>query len=112
MPYKDKEKFKEYHKEWRSNNKETISFYVVKYKYGVTQEIYDEMLIDQNFSCAICEIHVSNLKRRLVIDHCHKTNKVRGLLCSKCNIGLGHFNDNIKSLSKAIGYLYNKENTI
>lgn len=39
------------------------------------------------------------------IDHCHKTGKIRGILCSRCNTALGGFNDDIKLLDKAINYL-------
>lgn len=43
--------------------------------------------------------------QKLYIDHCHKTNQVRGLLCFSCNSALGHFKDNVESLKKAIKYL-------
>ena len=50
--------------------------------------------------CAICES-----KERLVVDHCHKTKVIRGVLCTPCNIGLGHFADDPERLAKAIEYL-------
>ena len=57
----------------------------LKSKYGMSIKDYDEMVIKQNKKCAIC----NNLKKRLVIDHDHKTGKVRGLLCDSCNHLLG-----------------------
>lgn len=53
-------------------------------------------------------LSTEELKRRLFVDHCHKTNKIRGLLCINCNNGLGAFKDNVFSLNRAIQYL--KEN--
>lgn len=74
----------------------------------MTQDCYMKMLDLQNQCCLICNINVENTgKLHLVIDHCHKTNKVRGLLCSKCNVGLGMFNDDIEILKSAINYLEN-----
>jgi hypothetical protein len=52
---------------------------------GMSVEQFDEMYIKQKGCCAICGKHQSLFKRRLDIDHCHKTGKVRGLLCATCN---------------------------
>lgn len=75
--------------------------------YGITRDIYNQMLVNQDFKCAICGTHQSNLKKQLHIDHCHNTKKVRGLLCQKCNSGLGFFKDSVDSLQNAITYLKN-----
>jgi len=69
-------------------------------KYGLTVEQFEKMMEDQKGSCAIC-----NRELPLVIDHCHNTGKVRKLLCTPCNIGLGSFGDDIERLRKAIEYL-------
>lgn len=65
------------------------------------------MLIAQNYNCAICAC-----KKYLVIDHCHRTGKVRGLLCKKCNTALGGFNDDTKALEGAIAYLNKVEKVV
>jgi len=57
----------------------------LKKKYGITLQQYNEMLKGQNYSCAICNQHESNFKKKLAVDHDHKTNEVRGLLCFYCN---------------------------
>lgn len=59
-------------------------------KYGMTLEDYDKMFVAQNGQCAICQKHQSELKHTLVVDHNHKTGKIRGLLCNRCNTLLGH----------------------
>ena len=73
--------------------------------HGITVEDYDKLLKDQNDCCAICNKHKSQLKRVLFVDHCHKTSRVRGLLCQKCNSVLGLVNDSIEILDKAKEYL-------
>jgi len=50
---------------------------------------YNQLLVEQNNCCAICSRHKSNFKRDLDVDHCHKTGKVRGLLCVPCNTSMG-----------------------
>ena len=74
-------------------------------KYGLTPEDYENMLKEQHYSCAICHTHISKLKVRLHVDHCHTTGKVRGLLCVKCNQGIGMFNDDAELLDRAMDYL-------
>lgn len=79
--------------------------YHLKATYNLTVEQYNEMLKEQNHKCCICGLDEVDNKVKLAVDHCHKTGKVRGLLCKFCNVGLGNFKDNINSLSKAISYL-------
>jgi hypothetical protein len=79
----------------------------IKKTYGISYEDYTKMQELQGNCCAICGSLESLNKRtdRFFVDHCHTTGKVRGLLCSKCNHGLGLFNDNPKLLLNAINYL-------
>ena len=80
-------------------------------KYGITRDEYDAMRSEQNYSCKICNIHENEApatrgrQQKLVIDHCHTTKEVRGLLCVKCNVGIGMFDDNEDRLISAISYL-------
>lgn len=78
-------------------------------QYGLTFHEYCNMIGEQGNKCKICNqpppSNASEKERALNVDHCHKTSKVRGLLCSKCNIGLGAFKDDIDLLKKAIEYL-------
>jgi hypothetical protein len=77
-------------------------------KFGITVDDYNNLISIQNNSCAICNKHKDEFSGRgnnFHIDHCHTSGKVRGLLCSNCNTGLGQFKDNIKSLENAIQYL-------
>lgn len=72
-----------------------------KYYYGISDKEYQRMLFNQKGICSICE-------RKLdppCVDHDHKTGKVRGLLCGKCNTAIGYFSDNTTSLRNAITYL-------
>lgn len=78
--------------------------------YGITQADYDLMLELQDSSCAICNVHEQKTtKKRLFVDHDHKTKKVRGLLCQHCNFVLGQARDDISILENAITYLQQHE---
>lgn len=72
--------------------------------YGITKEELKELLLNANGICDICKRPPT---RWLVVDHCHKTKKVRGILCEQCNTALGLFADNPEFLQSAINYLSN-----
>jgi len=78
----------------------------LKRLYGITLDDYNQMLTEQNDCCAICKTTEPGGKHgKFMVDHCHDTGKVRGLLCKRCNIGLGEFNDDTSLLEKAVLYL-------
>jgi hypothetical protein len=69
-------------------------------KYGMTLEEYDLRSNEQGGACAICKVRAD-----LHVDHCHVTGEVRGLLCRRCNVGLGFFADDIDRVQAAASYL-------
>ena len=78
----------------------------LRQKYGMTLDQYDAMLAAQDGTCKICKSYTAGgFSGRFHVDHDHVTSKVRGLLCHDCNVGLGHFKDDISTLAKAIAYL-------
>lgn len=72
---------------------------------NANREEYETLLEKQNHVCAICGITAEEIGKKLVIDHNHETLKIRGLLCWRCNSGLGFFKDNQAHLAMAIEYL-------
>jgi len=74
-------------------------------KYGLTEKEYEDRLDQQQYRCAICNVHQNDLKVRLSVDHCHRTGKIRGLLCTACNTAIGKFHDDPILLLQAINYL-------
>ena len=138
MPFKNeaerKAYMKAYHAKWYKENKEKRSKQITEYqktkpegwqkaigrkchlkqRYNVTPQEYESMLETQDYKCAICGKNASESKRgnkieSLHIDHCHKTKKIRGLLCHTCNTGLGHFKDKVENLMKAAQYLLDRQ---
>lgn len=85
-------------------------------RYGITINDYESMLSEQNYVCAICEQPETRIDPRtgniirLAVDHCHTTGIVRGLLCSRCNLGIGHFEDDIPRLLRIVEYLNGSRN--
>jgi hypothetical protein len=127
VPFKDPQKRKEYHKkyskDWWERHPEKSGEYVKKRKqiredkdivyrrkwhllsrYGMSLEDYDKLFNNQKGVCAICG-GINESGRRLAVDHNHKTDEVRGLLCDMCNHMLGSARDDIQLLLKAIQYL-------
>ncbi len=80
-----------YARRYRIENPDKTRATNLKVKYGITIEEYDLLKGSQKSRCGICNVHENNLKKRLVVDHCHSTNKIRGLLCDTCNRFLGFY---------------------
>jgi hypothetical protein len=93
---------------------ETDKNHKLKKAYGITLDEYNKLLLKQKNKCLICEIDNNgkyrNKARAFAVDHCHNTNKIRGLLCSDCNIAIGLLKDNTKHLQSAINYLNKLKN--
>ena len=125
MDEEAKKERKEYFRKWRAENKEKVRKYKSDYyyanrekciekdrknklkkKYNVTVEWYDTQLKAQNGKCLICEsTEGGGRSSTLHVDHDHKTEAVRGLLCRSCNTGIGLFKENTALLKKAIEYV-------
>ena len=101
------EKVLEYDKGYKDKNKEKMVAYRRKRtlaRYGITEQDYERMYIAQNGCCAICGKHSSTFKKRLSVDHNHKTGQVRGLLCYRCNkFVVGRHT--LESATKLLNYL-------
>lgn len=85
--------------------------YAIRLKklYGLSVDEYEQMYKEADGKCQVCGISEQSLNKRLAVDHCHITKKVRGLLCQKCNTALGQLNDNLEIISSLYSYL--KERT-
>lgn len=124
--YRKNKKYIEYQKKWEAkfgfkkretrrqrdiNHPELYKNWKLLRDYKIDLEEYNKLLKSQNYLCAICQGSSTTRKKnseeqkRLDVDHCHTTGKVRGLLCGSCNKGLGFFKDNLDNLKKAILYL-------
>lgn len=96
---------------WNRKNPDKIKAAKVKREFGITFEQYESMRVEQNNKCAICKLPESRILSKsgkisdLAVDHCHKTGKVRGLLCGDCNTALGLLKDNLITINNAIAYL-------
>ena len=73
--------------------------------YGINEEQYQALRREQEKRCAICGAEEQTDGKRLSVDHDHASNKVRGLLCAKCNHAIGLFDDDPNRIEAAIGYL-------
>ena len=99
------EKIKTYQKTWKERHPEKRKIYTRNSRiraYGIEPSEYYEMLEQQGQGCAICK--AKSTHRAMNIDHNHKTGKVRGLLCDKCNLSLGHI-EKEGFLEKAMEYI-------
>lgn len=121
MPYADREVAKAQMRRHYADRKEQYRLYNLAHRaerialarksnlrnlYGITPEIYDELLAAQGGACAICRGDIAGKsKKYFSVDHDHTSGRVRGLLCEGCNFGLGKFKDSSELLQAAISYL-------
>lgn len=103
------DKMRKYKREWERKNRENSGrVWELKKDFGITIQEYNQLFLLQGGCCAICGKHQSKEWRRLSVDHCHQSSKIRGLLCSVCNRALGLFKDNpelLRLLRKSVEYL-------
>lgn len=76
-------------------------YYGLQIRYGITREQYDKMFNDQEGRCKICLLP----KKQLFLDHCHATNRIRGLLCNQCNVALAMLGENETLFHRCVEYL-------
>ena len=93
----NQEQVKEYQVRWA---RQRGRGYWLKINYGLSIEEYDQMFKEQNGRCKICGRHRTEQKNELSVDHNHITGQVRGLLCARCNVGLGFFENHTDEILK------------
>ena len=98
---------REYDRRWRAKYPHKRKEAHLKRAYNITLDEIEILKSQQDGRCSICLEQVA----RLVVDHCHKTNKIRSLLCTTCNAGLGQFKDSVVLLARAIEYLNRHDST-
>jgi hypothetical protein len=103
---KNSEKIKQYRKKYQESGQLELSR--LKHRYGITKEVFLNLLAEQKNCCCICLEPFVNQKPH--VDHCHKTGKVRGLLHKQCNSLLGFAKDKQAVLLSAINYLNKHSN--
>lgn len=97
---------REYNRIWAKRNPDRTKELRLNRKlraYNLNQDMFQNMLVQQNYQCAICMTEFTETTP--CIDHCHETGVVRGLLCPQCNTALGMFRDDLDILEQAIAYL-------
>ena len=101
-----KEKLKTKHKEYYNKHKEEFKKYHLKNRYSLSISKFNNLLLAQNMKCAICKepLDLQN-PHNVNIDHDHKTGKIRGILCNKCNVAIGLLRDNPEYAYSAFIYL-------
>lgn len=105
----NKEEYLEKQRTRRREKKEHIRnrsrWYHIKRTYGLTEDAYNSIRNEQDDKCYICERPQKRLRRPLCVDHDHRSGKIRGLLCDRCNRGIEHFKDNPLYFENAASYL-------
>lgn len=109
MAPSERESHAAYMRDLRKANPDYFRNLHFKRRYGVTLEWYEAKLVEQDGKCAICRkpetLRIKGKLCRLAVDHCHDSKSARGLLCTRCNRGIGFFNHDKDLLMKAIAYL-------
>lgn len=104
---KNRERLSAQKKDWWKKNRQRVLIQYRCYRYGITAADVERMLKEQSGRCAVCRRPPRGKGRNSIlhIDHCHRSGKVRGLLCFNCNTGIGNLNDSPRLLKKALAYL-------
>ena len=97
---------------WKKSKQISDRKYRLKEAYNLTSEEFALMANEQYNKCLICHKPPDGKYKRLCIDHCHLTNKIRGLLCSKCNTAIGLMYENVANIENMIFYLKKYKNEL
>lgn len=115
-PSHTKETWAAYMRDYRKKNPSKMKAIDLKKRFGISLEQYNTMLAEQAGVCKICSLpetaldHRTLKPRNMAVDHCHKTNRIRGLLCSDCNMAIGLLKEDLSLFQKASKYLENSLN--
>lgn len=91
---------------YRTKEKRGKSTRQNRIKNGFTDALLAQRLAEQDYKCAICLVPFDDLPtHKIHADHCHASNRARGILCWHCNAGLGQFKDNLTAIKRAADYL-------
>lgn len=104
-----------YQRAWRRKNAERAKWYSLRKQFGIEWDEYQGLIKLHNGLCAICNQPetaktLSGVTRDLAVDHCHKTGKIRGLLCTGCNMTVGHCDKHPELIDGLIAYLEKHRN--
>lgn len=102
--WREGDKGKKYYTENAERLRKAKRDYVLRTKFGITLEEYELMVEERDGRCDVCQE-----QHPLVVDHCHSSGVVRGLLCRQCNAAMGKFGDTVDGLMRAVNYLKNFE---
>jgi len=101
--------YAESRKSYKERNREKIArkakFYGLKKRHGLSQEDFERMCREQGEKCAICGDPPMGKQPTLCVDHCHRSGRIRSLLCKSCNRAIGLFKEDPKRLLSAVAYL-------
>jgi len=100
-----RERMKQSTVSWHRKNPDAWKQAYLLRTYNITLSEYEELLAKQGGVCALCRTSETISRGTLAVDHCHETGKIRGLLCFKCNTGIGALGDSVEGLERALSYL-------
>lgn len=100
---KNTERGRESGRRWARNNKEKLRALRIKKDYGISVEEYNSLIVGAGTLCPICRKSFGEIPP--CIDHDHSTGKIRGVICRRCNLGIGLFKESIDAFLNAVEYL-------
>jgi ATPase subunit of ABC transporter with duplicated ATPase domains len=95
-----REQKQSYSRDWKRANKERVRFYGLKAAYGISEQEWLDLFAAQGSRCAMCGTDKPGCKQGWHTDHCHNSEKVRGILCRACNLTLGYMGDTLEGVAQ------------
>ncbi len=110
----NREKTNSRSREYYRANKEKRRSYLIRKNFNTSERFIRDLMDKQKGCCAICGVSLvsPDSSKSFNVDHCHETGVIRGLLCHKCNVGIGMFQDNVDIIKNIITYLEDSRSSI